>query len=315
MHTYRASLFRNALLGLAVSSVLLAASPALSQSAARVSVNPATVEIRAGQTAQLTVDVSDVQGLYGVDLALRFDPSIIEVVDASPGQGGVEVSGGTFLEGGFAILNQADNAAGTIRYATTQLNPAEPKSGSGTLILFTVRAKRAGSSTALTVEKAELADRDGMLITSAISPGRLVVTPEGQAAPTMVVIATATPSAAQPATAVPATQPPAATAASPAATAVPPPGATAAPTSASAPAVRAIPNTTPVATPNAEPTTAPVDAPAATVQPAAQPPDGAVATATPDSAPTAIATPESATTALPAAAIAAEAPPANPPPA
>ena len=49
---------------------------------------------------------------------------------------GVQVAPGDFLSADFVVQNRADNQAGTIDFAVTQLNPSKTKSGSGTL--FTV---------------------------------------------------------------------------------------------------------------------------------------------------------------------------------
>ena len=67
--------------------------------------------------------------LIRLDLALTFDPNVVEVVDADPNQAGVQAALGTFLDSGFVVLNAADNVTGTLRFAMTQLNPSQPKSG------------------------------------------------------------------------------------------------------------------------------------------------------------------------------------------
>jgi hypothetical protein len=212
-------------------SLVLLAMPLRAQSAARVSITPAEAQVRNGETVQLTVQVTDVQGLYGVDITVRYDATTLEVIDANPG-GTVEVTQGTFLDSGTTVLNSADNTAGVIRFAMTQLNPSEAKSGSGSLIAFAVRAKRAGATAALTVEKADLANRDGILISTALVGGRVIVAPAAQPAPGVTVIPTQTPNPNTPATAVPPTSPPAT------ATALPT-GVTAAPTAINAPAAQA----------------------------------------------------------------------------
>ncbi len=106
----------------------------------------------------------DVQALYGFDISLSFDPQVIDVVDADPEQSGTQVSLGTLLDPGFVIINQADNQAGSVRFALTQLNPSQPKSGSGNLIVVRVRGKQGGSTSAITLIEVDLVKPDGAKI-------------------------------------------------------------------------------------------------------------------------------------------------------
>ena len=94
------------------------------------------MDIPAGQTAPLPVNVSDIQGLYGFEIHLSFDPAVVEVVDADAGTPGIQVKVGDFLAPDFVVLNRADNQTGKIDFGLTQMNPHEAKSGSGTL--FTI---------------------------------------------------------------------------------------------------------------------------------------------------------------------------------
>lgn len=152
--------------------LLLAAqySSGLAQSClVRMQPNPMTVEV--GETAQLVVEIVDVQDLYGVDLLIDFDPHVLEVVDAYPDQEGIQVSLGTFLDPGLEIRNLADNTTGTVRFAMTELNPSEPKSGSGVLVVITFKGKNISSSSLLTFQKVQLARRDGVEIQTDIENG------------------------------------------------------------------------------------------------------------------------------------------------
>jgi hypothetical protein len=139
---------------------------------------PAQVQLNAGQTAQLAVEVVDVQNLYGFDLQVGFDPDVVEVVDADPARDGVQVTPGDFLDAGFVAVNEVDNTTGTLRFVTTQLNPSQPRSGSGVLIRLQLRALGNGS-TPVTLMVAELADRDGEVLTSAYVHGRVEVGAQG----------------------------------------------------------------------------------------------------------------------------------------
>ena len=117
------------LLALSLTLPVFAAAPS-------VSLGNGVLELSVGQSVPLPVRVADVQDLYGFEMHLRFDPAIVQVADSDPNSSGVQVATGDFLSADFVVQNRADNQAGTIDFAVTQLNPSEPKSGSGTL--FTV---------------------------------------------------------------------------------------------------------------------------------------------------------------------------------
>ncbi len=113
--------------------------------------------------------------LYGFDVTVTFDPQVVEVVDADPNLPGVQVAQGLFLDPGFAVINTADNTAGSAHFVMTQLNPSEAKSGTGSLIVVKLLGKQAGTSSALTVENPQLARRDGFMIPATPASGQVDV--------------------------------------------------------------------------------------------------------------------------------------------
>lgn len=139
--------------------------------------NPASLQVGLGESAQVAVEVVNVQELYGFELQLGFDPQVVEVIDADPGRAGVQVSQGDFLDPGFIAVNRTDNESGVVEFAMTQLNPSEPASGSGWLVIVLVRGMKAGASAPLTLVHALLARRDGVGIPAALVPGSVEVTP------------------------------------------------------------------------------------------------------------------------------------------
>jgi hypothetical protein len=135
----------------------------------------------------------DVEGLYGFDVQLSFDPAVVEVVDADPDKAGVQVSLGRMLDSGMAVRDSADNEAGTIHYAMTQINPSEAKSGTGNLIVIRLRGKAAGT-TNLAFTSVDLARRDATAIDTAPQPGAVSVLAETSAQqPTTTPIPTQAP--------------------------------------------------------------------------------------------------------------------------
>lgn len=167
-----------------VAAATLPGAPAAAE-VASVSFAPATVEVGVGATSAVAVRVDGVSGLYGVDLTVRFDPTIVEVADADAGQEGVQLQLGDFLDPGLVVTHEADNTAGTARLVLTQLSPSEARSGGGTLCVVLLRGKAAGSTGALQVEAA-LASREGEPIAATTAGGevRVVATEAAPATPT-----------------------------------------------------------------------------------------------------------------------------------
>ncbi len=125
---------------------------------------PASGSYDVGQTIDVTVWVEDVVDLYGVDIRLAFDPAQLQVVDANPNLPGVQVQPlDDILSPDFIIQRDADNEAGTIWYAVTQVNPSPPASGSGPLFAFSFAVLAPGLSD-VPVTNDQLADQNGMII-------------------------------------------------------------------------------------------------------------------------------------------------------
>jgi hypothetical protein len=141
----------------------------------------------ADTTLDVDIYVENVADLYGADVRLSFDVSVAQVVDADAGLGGVQIqplSG--FLIPDFVIRKTADNTAGTLWYAVTQLNPNAPVSGSGTLARVSFRALKPGTFTMpFTYQK--LAKRDGGQILAGTQACIVNFMPPGSATPTATV--------------------------------------------------------------------------------------------------------------------------------
>jgi len=197
------------------------------QGTALIHLAPDPALVGAGQTAAVEVRVDNVQDLYGLDIRLRFDPSVVEVVDADEATEGIQVRPGELLHPDLIVRNVADNTEGTIWFALTQLNPSEAVSGSGTAFVILVRGKRAGFGSPLSFTYQKMATRDGKVISASAQDGEVRVVEEAQAPPT--------PTQAPP--------PPSPTVVIPTETAAPPP---------------AVPPAAPTAMPTAVPTNTPV---------------------------------------------------------
>jgi hypothetical protein len=169
---------RQAIVFLALGFLLASAAGAAAQ-AAVVRPEPGAVTLEPGTEARVDLLFEGVQDLYGLEVHLSFDPSLVEVLDADADAPGVQLAAADWLAGAFVAVNQADNAAGRIDFAATLLNPAEPVSGDHVFATFTLRARGAGSGV-LHIEEAILATRDGVVIASSWRDGKLDVGAAGQ---------------------------------------------------------------------------------------------------------------------------------------
>jgi hypothetical protein len=125
---------------------------------------PPTGTYPISETLFVEVWVEEVVDLYAVDIQLAFDASHLQVQDAEPTLPGVQIiPRDDLLTPGFIVRRDADNEAGTIWYAVTQVNPQPPASGSGALFAFTLDLTAAGTAN-VTISEATLSTIDGKVI-------------------------------------------------------------------------------------------------------------------------------------------------------
>lgn len=167
------------------------------QTPAIVSTQPAALTLTTGENGLITIAIEQASELFGYELQLKFDPAVVQVIDAIPEQPGVQIQPAGFMDEsrGFAVINRVDNGSGTLEYAMTLLAPAEPISGSGPLLELGVLAIAPGNSP-ITLSVV-LASRDGLALPVETMDGSLSVTgsqpPGGTSPGTAVVMAPATP--------------------------------------------------------------------------------------------------------------------------
>lgn len=126
------------MLAVTIVLVLLSASIAFAQQGARVTLEEVT---STDGTVMVDVIAENVTNLYGAEFKLLYDPAMVSVQDVDPQKEGVQVEPGEFLPAnqGFVVVNQADDAEGTVSYALTLLNPAPPATGTGPLARVTFK--------------------------------------------------------------------------------------------------------------------------------------------------------------------------------
>ena len=150
-----------------------------SLAATTITLIPSSVSLAVGDDTWITIRINDVEDLYGADVRLAFDASVIEVIDEMPG-GTVNLEPGTMPYPDFPFKNQADNTIGDIWYVVTQTQPRPPASGSGTLARIHIRGLNDGATT-LHFTHHDLASSGGQLIPSSVNSCFIEV---GSGAPT-----------------------------------------------------------------------------------------------------------------------------------
>jgi hypothetical protein len=99
--------------------------------------SPSTTRISHGETVDVALQVEGAHNLHGAQAKVHFDPARLAVQDADPTAEGIQVVLGSFLSPDFVVVNKADNEAGTLRLAFTQMTPRPPAEGSGDLATIT----------------------------------------------------------------------------------------------------------------------------------------------------------------------------------
>lgn len=164
-------------------AVLPLAGVAFAQGASRtamVRIDPTATAIAVEQAVTLSIKIDGVSDLAGAEIHLAFTPGVLEVVDADPGQAGVQIANGGMLQADFVAQNIADNAAGTIDFAMAQIN-RPGVTGSGTLAVITIKGKSVGLSpvafrgTQAAPTGVILTDTSGASIIAATQPGSVHV--------------------------------------------------------------------------------------------------------------------------------------------
>ncbi len=112
---------------------------------------------------EVPIEIRGVQNLYAIDVELRYDPALLDFEDADPATEGVQPGLGTFLDAGMVLFNTVDPQTGIVRFVMTQVNPAEPKSGDGVILVLYFVAKAEGVSN-LAITGLTLSDREGVAI-------------------------------------------------------------------------------------------------------------------------------------------------------
>ena len=144
--------------------------------------SPEYSEIALDEVLDVELLIENVDGLYGVEIQMTFNPSVVEVIDMDEAMIGLQVQAGEFPAPDFVVKNEGRNSSGTIWYAVTQLSPRDSVSGSGRIFTMRLKGKNAGSCP-LDIHFAQLVNRDALEMASLAVDGQVVVYGERTVAP------------------------------------------------------------------------------------------------------------------------------------
>jgi hypothetical protein len=118
-----------------------------------------------GSSTIVDLELSDISNVFGIEVYMAFDPSILSVV-------GEQVTEGTCPSPDFTVANTADNVLGTIEYATTQLSLPSCDGGTVASIEFLCAAGlQSEVTTPITITASIISDPDGVAITHGTQNG------------------------------------------------------------------------------------------------------------------------------------------------
>ncbi|MBC7234668.1 MAG: hypothetical protein H5T69_02415 [Chloroflexi bacterium] len=141
---------------------------------ATIWISPTHSEVAVGMTTTVDIEISNVKNLYGATVELSFDPTLAQVVDADPGEAGVQIALGDLLSPDNVVTNQVDNTAGTIELDLSQIAPSPPVTGTGTLASIVFEGTHGGLSP-ISFTEVLLGNPDGVEIPAVSVDGELLV--------------------------------------------------------------------------------------------------------------------------------------------
>jgi hypothetical protein len=111
-----------------------------------------------GSSTIVDLELSDISNVFGIEVYMAFDPSILSVV-------GEQVTEGTCPTPDFTVANTADNVLGTIEYATTQLSLPSCDGGTvASIELLCAPGLQSEVTTPITITASIVSDPDGLAI-------------------------------------------------------------------------------------------------------------------------------------------------------
>lgn len=115
---------------------------------------PTLVDLTTGSPVTVTVWITDVQKLFGLEFDILYDPERVTIESITPGN---------FLSADFVVERTIDPARGIAALAYTQL-AKEPRDGSGSVAVIVLRQTDCLFSTTLQLRNSILSNNDGLAI-------------------------------------------------------------------------------------------------------------------------------------------------------
>ncbi|MCL4296489.1 MAG: LysM peptidoglycan-binding domain-containing protein [Anaerolineae bacterium] len=170
------------------------AEAAAAQAEAVIRFEPSVVQVGTGNSQVIELRIENVANMAGAEIQVQFNPAVLQVQDADPGQDGTQIEPGSFPAPDFVASNVVSNTVGLLQYAAVQIPPTQPVSGSGLLARITFQTLAAGTSD-LIFTRADLATGDARPIAVTRQSGQIVVSGPG---PLVTPTSTNTPIPGQP---------------------------------------------------------------------------------------------------------------------
>lgn len=137
-------------------------------------VDPEQTELGVGETFTTKVHILNVENLYGLDIRVGWNTTLLDYVNHTVAIPVESHSDGILHEPVAAFKNEVNHTSGTYWIAYTSLSPAEPFDGSGVLVEITFQTISYGSCD-LTILTSELADFDGIPISHTVTYASIVI--------------------------------------------------------------------------------------------------------------------------------------------
>jgi hypothetical protein len=137
-------------------------------------VSPSYNTVGVSETLTVEVRIDNVRNLYGAQVEMAFDPSVVEVVDAYDFLPGVQIREGDFLVPDVTLINQADNKTGRIQYVVSLQGDKPGVSGSGTLARIVFHGRQTGISRVV-FTRVVLSDPQSVQISARTEGGVIIV--------------------------------------------------------------------------------------------------------------------------------------------
>ena len=152
------------------------------QASTRLFINPESLVIEnLNETFNVTVEVRNVQDLYGYEFKISWDPNIISCIDRQITP--PDVWGENF----FVAKNELNNTIGYLYIIVTAMKPAPPFDGDSALTILTFKAMNVGNSS-LTIDDDILGNYDAEPIPHETSNGKVEVIPEFSALSILITL-------------------------------------------------------------------------------------------------------------------------------